>query len=204
MTITQHTPLVLASGSAIRAQMLKSVGLQFSVSPSGADEDAIKAEMAGASADELGLALARAKGKAVAARYPDAITLSADQLCVFESAGAERVIFDKPGTIANATAQLKQLSGQWHTQYSAAVLYRGEEEIFAHVGVAKLHLRELSEEEIVAYLRADDPLASCGAYKFESLGRHLFDEVQGDPDTIKGLPLVAILAKLHEVGAVGL
>jgi septum formation protein len=197
MTITQHTPLVLASGSAIRAQMLKSVGVQFSVSPSGADEDAIKAEMANASAEELGLALARAKGKALAARYPDAITLSADQLCVLDLEGGERVIFDKPGTIANATAQLNQLSGQWHTQYSAAVLYRGDTEIFAYVGV-------LSEEEIVAYLRADDPLASCGAYQFESLGRHLFDEVQGDPDTIKGLPLIAILAKLHEMGAISL
>lgn len=200
--IQQPTPLVLASGSAIRAQMLKAAGLQFSVSPSGADEDAIKEAMQNATPAELGLALARAKGAVVGKQYPDAITISADQLCVFENSAGAHTIFDKPGNVANAQAQLETLAGNWHTQYSAAVLFRGEEEMFAYVGEAKLHMRGLSSEEIRSYLRADDPLHSCGAYKFESLGRHLFDEVQGDPDTIKGLPLVALLAKLHEVGAV--
>lgn len=199
MPVIQHIPLVLASGSAIRAQMLKGVGLQFSVAPSSVNEDAIKDQMKGVPHRELGAALARAKASEVAASYPDALTIGADQLCVC----GDR-IFDKPGTREKAEAQLHALSGKEHRQLSAVCVMRGGALIWEAVEEAVLTVRSLTDAEISAYIQQDQPLNSCGAYKFESMGRHLFDRVQGDHDVIKGLPLVSLLFTLRQCNAISL
>jgi len=192
MPIRQHAPLILASGSTIRQQMLKAVGLQFSVEPSGVDEDKVKATIAHLSIPEQAIALAAAKVLHVSARYPDAFTIGADQLCV--GAGT---VWSKPGSYEAAEAQLAALSGITHQQHCGMALARGEEIIWTHAGVAHLTMRALTPAEIHAYVAADAPLSSCGAYKFESLGRHLFATVAGDHDVIQGLALVPLLAQLH-------
>ncbi|MAR57186.1 MAG: septum formation protein Maf [Rickettsiales bacterium] len=196
--VTQATPLVLASRSPIRAQMLKQVGLQFSVAPSGVDEDAIK-QAHQASLPELAEALAAAKAAKIASDYPQHLTIGCDQLCVMED-----TVFDKPETQAKAIAQLQQLRGERHQQIVGLSLMRGEEEIWRYHSVAELTMRQLTDAEIKAYIALDEPLQSCGTYKFESYGRHLFTHVAGDHDVIKGLPLTDLLAKLHELGAVSL
>jgi septum formation protein len=103
-----------------------------------------------------------------------------------------------------AQAQLRRLSGKTHTQTCAAVLLQGGESIWTWVEEARLTMRALSDAEIEAYIRADTPLAACGAYKIEAHGRHLFTAIQGDQDVIKGLPLNPLLAELHKIGAVAL
>ena len=195
----QHAHLILASGSTIRQQMLKAVGLTFSVIPSGVDEDALKKELAGKPMADIAMALARAKTLFVSARHPDAYTIGADQLCVLGDQ-----IIDKPGTHARAEAQLAMLSGKTHQQNCAVVLARGSDVVWEHVGIAKLTMRSLSASEIKAYVAADAPLGSCGSYKFEELGRHLFAAVGGDHDVVKGLALVPLLAQLHALGVIGL
>ncbi len=201
MTITHHTPLVLASGSAIRAQILKACAVQFSVAPSNVDEDDVKHSFDTKThgLEALALELAKAKTLNVSTGYPDHLTIGADQLCVL---GEQ--IFDKPASIANAIQQLQQLSGKTHQQISAVCLARGEEIIWQHVGIAKLTMRELSPIEIENYIRADEPLKSCGSYKYESLGKHLFKQVSGNDDVIKGLPLQALIAELHKIRAISL
>lgn len=198
MSIHHHIPLVLASGSAVRAQMLKAAGLSFSVAPSSVDEDAIKHEMKGAAPTELAAALARAKALDVAQHYPDHLTIGADQLCVL---GAQ--VFDKPGSVNRAVEQLQQLAGHAHRQYSAVCLARGQELVWQQVAHAELTMRPLSVAEIEAYVAADQPLKSCGAYCYELLGRHLFARVEGTDDVIKGLPMQALIFALHEQGAIG-
>jgi septum formation protein len=195
----QHAPLILASGSTIRQQMLRGVGLNFSVMPSGVDEDSLKRTLDGKPMPERALALARAKTLSVSVRQVDAYTIGADQLCVL----GEQVI-DKPGSYANAEAQLAMLSGKTHQQHSAVVLARGVEIIWEYVGTASLTIRPLTPAEIKAYVAADAPLASCGSYKFESLGRHLFSAVEGDHDVIQGLALTPLIAKLHALKVIGL
>lgn len=199
MPLLQHAPIILASGSTIRQQMLKAVGLTFSVEPSGVDEDALKATHKNATIPELSLHLARAKTLSVAARHPDAYTIGADQLCVLGDA-----IFSKPGSYERAEASLRTLSGKTHQQHCGVVLARGERIVWEQAAVANLTMRTLRDAEIKAYVAADAPLSSCGAYKFEALGRHLFAAIEGDHDVIQGLALVPLLNALHEQRAITL
>lgn len=199
MAIVQHAPIILASGSTIRQQMLKAVGLTFSVVPSGVEEDTIKASMKGSPVADLAAALASAKTLAVSTTHPEAYTIGADQIC--EHNGD---ILSKPQRYDRAEAQLASLSGSTHHQHCAMSLARGGEVLWQFHGVATLTMRELKPEEIRAYVAADAPLSSCGAYKFEGLGRHLFAQVVGDHDVVQGLALVPLLAKLHALGIITL
>lgn len=199
MAITQHAPLILASGSTIRQQMLKAVRLTFSVIPSGVEEDAIKAQHKAAAIPELAMVLARAKTLEVSRKNPDAYTVGADQICAHEN-----TMLSKPGSYEKAAAQLRALSGSTHQQHSAVVLAKGDQVLWAYVATATLTMRPLSDAEIAAYITADAPLGSCGAYKFEGLGRHLFSAVEGDHDVIQGLPLVPLLAQLHAKNIISL
>lgn len=223
-----HAPIILASGSSIRQQMLKAVGLRFSVAPSGVEEDAIKQQMKAAPIPELALALARAKALAVSSATsplpmgeveisplippagggdkggisgegPLPYVIGADQICVHQGE-----MLSKPGSYDRAEAQLARLAGHTHQQHCAVVLTRGAEVLWEHHAVATLTMRALTADEIRAYVAADAPLASCGAYKFEGIGRHLFAQVEGDHDVIQGLALVPLLAELHRHGVVGL
>ena len=197
--LKQHAQLVLASGSTIRQQMLKSVGLTFSVVPSGVDEDAIKHNVPTTDYPALALALARAKALAVSPSHPHAYIISADQLCVHQGE-----IIDKPGSYERAEAQLAKLSGSTHSQHCGVILARDGQVVWEHAARADLTLRTLTPDEIRTYVAADAPLSSCGSYKFEALGRHLFARAEGDHDVIQGLALVPLLAELHARGAISL
>ncbi len=197
--IQQHAPLILASGSSIRQQMLKSVGLKFSVIPSGVEEDTIKAAMKDAPIPALAQALARAKTLSVSSAHPEGYTIGADQICALENR-----ILSKPGSYERAEAQLAELSGRTHQQHCAVTLAQGDAVLWEFHAVATLTLRTLTAAEIKAYVAADAPLASCGAYKFEGLGRYLFANVEGDHDVIQGLALVPLLAELQQRGVVRL
>jgi septum formation protein len=199
MAVIQHTRLVLASGSSIRQSMLKSVGLTFSVEPSGVEEDIIKQAMTDAPIPELALALARAKTLSVSSRHPDALTIGADQICVFNGKPVS-----KPGTYEKAEAQLATLSGHVHQQHCAMTVAKGDQVVWEFHAMAELTMRRLSTADIRAYVAADSPLASCGAYKFEGLGRHLFSDVTGDHDVVQGIALVPLLSQLHTLGAIAL
>jgi len=197
--LIHHAPIILASGSVIRQQMLKAVGMHFSVEPSGVDEDVLKAAHATLPVGEQALALARAKTLSVSIGHPEAYTIGADQMCELDGH-----LFDKPGSYSKAEEHLALLAGHTHTQNSGIVLARGDEILWEHHSSASLTMRPLTAAEIRAYVAADAPLASCGAYKFESLGRHLFSHVEGDHDVIKGLPLLPLLVQLHLHGVISL
>jgi septum formation protein len=199
VAVLSHCPLILASGSAIRQQMLKSVGLTFSVEPSGVDEEDLAARAAHLPVAQRTVMLARAKALTVSALHPDACVIGADQMCVLDD-----TVLNKPGSFDCAEAQLAQLSGKTHLQHCGTVIVRGSEVLWEHEASAQLTMRPLTPEEIHAYIGADAPLSSCGSYKFESLGRHLFSDVTGDHDVIKGLPLVPLLHKLHALQAISL
>lgn len=199
MTVTCHTPLILASGSAIRQQLLREVGLRFSVVPSGVDEDALKVTLATLPVAEKALALAKAKALFVSRQNPDALTIGADQIC---SLG--ETIYDKPGSYQKAEAQLAELAGKTHLQTNGLVITKGDDVLWSHASQATLTLRPLTAPSIKAYVAADAPLSSCGAYKLESLGRHLFSAIEGDHDVVKGLALIPLLTELHQMGAISL
>lgn len=199
MAVTCHTQLILASGSLIRQQMLKEVGLRFSVLPSGVDEDVLKANNKHLSIGEQAVKLAEAKALSVSHAHPDALTIGADQMCSLNGR-----IFDKPGTYEKAEAQLATLAGKTHHQTNGLVIAKGDTILWSHISVATLAVRPLTAEEIKAYVAADAPLSSCGAYKLEALGRHLFASIEGDHDVVKGLALIPLLTELHRLKAISL
>lgn len=191
-----ETRLILASTSAARRAMLRQAGLDFAAIPSGVDEATLKQGFTG-TPEELALALAEAKARAVSAAHPQALVLGADQLLVCEGA-----VFDKPADLAEAALHLRRLSGRAHQLVTAACVVRGEEIIWSHAERATLEVRGLSEDFIARYLEAEgaEILGCVGAYRLEGLGAQLFTRVEGDYFTILGLSLLPLLGFLRAAG----
>ena len=190
--------LILASGSATRQAMLRQAGIEAATVPPDLDEAAAKAGFAGG-ADDLALALAEAKALRVAAVRGEALVIGADQVLVCDG---ER--FDKPADPAGAAAQLRALRGRTHELVTAVCVAQGERLRWRHVAVARLRMRDFSEEFLRDYLAAEGEAAcqAVGAYRLEGLGVQLFEAVEGDFFTILGLPLLPLLGFLRQAGAV--
>lgn len=191
-------PLILASGSASRRAMLAAAGVPHEAIPAGIDERSLEAGLAGASAGEVAEALSVAKAAAVASRYPDALVLGSDSLIVVEGRR-----FDKPASREEAGEHLRFFSGRMMELHSAAALVRAGGCEWSHASLARLHVRELSEDFIAAYLAAEWPAIAqtVGCFRIEGPGVQLFAHVEGDQFTILGMPLIPLLAALREAGA---
>lgn len=193
-------PLILASQSRVRGDVLRGAGLTFTQVRSPADEDAIKASLLAEriAPRDLADALAEAKAVAVSATAPGWV-IGADQVLDLEGR-----VFDKPVDLEGAGSHLRALSGRTHRLHSAVVLATGGSVVWRHVESPRLTVRPLSEETIAAYLAAAGPEVcnSVGAYQLEGLGSHLFSKIEGDYFSILGLPLLALLGQLRELGVV--
>ena len=189
--------LVLASGSAVRARLLRDARLAFDVVASSVDEDEIKRAHRDETVEQLAMTLARAKATEVAARHPDALTIGADQ--ILDCAGKR---FDKPKDRAEASAHLRAFRGRTHRLITACTIYRGPIEVWHHATIPMLSMWDFDDAFIDAYLTeaGDGVLTSVGAYQLEGLGAHLFDKIEGDYFSILGLPLLPLLAFLRTQG----
>lgn len=189
-------PLILASGSAARAQMLLGAGIPIVIEKPSVDERALESPLraAGAGGAVIAAALAIAKAREVSLRHRGRYVLGGDQtLAVGED------LLSKPEGRAGAREHLRLLSGRAHQLHSAAVLARDGEVLCEVVDHATLTMRVLSEAFIEAYLDAagEAILGSVGAYQIEGLGLHLFDKIEGQHATIMGLPLQGLLRALR-------
>jgi septum formation protein len=190
-------PLVLASKSAARQAVLRAAGVPFDVHPAQIDERAVERDAGAKDAGEVASLLAHAKAAAVAAHMPGRLVLGADQTLAL---GARR--FSKPMDRTAAHEQLRALSGSTHALHSAVALMRDGQLLFAHVDVARLTMRALSDDFLARYLDAmgEAVTHSVGAYQLEGLGIHLFERIDGDHFTILGLPLLPLLTYLRRTG----
>ncbi len=192
-------PLILASASVSRRNLLAAAGLRFKVEPARVDETAVKraAQADRRSAADTALALADLKATRVSADNPTALVLGADQILLCDGAW-----FDKPEDRAAARAQLLTLRGRSHILATAVVCHHGGTRLWHHLAEPRLTMRDFSDAFLDAYLavEGDTVTSTVGAYRLEERGAHLFERIEGDHAAILGLPLLPLLCFLRHHG----
>lgn len=197
LTKAGSLPLVLASGSTTRLQLLLNAGLDVIAKPATIDEQAIKQSLLAEQALPLhvALTLAELKAQRVGANLTDVLVLGSDQVLV---CGGK--IFDKPTDLAEARSQLLQLRNKKHELICGSVILKNGGMIWQDNDIAVLEMRDFSDEFLDQYLSTvgDKVQTSVGGYHIEGLGLQLFRRISGDFTTIMGLPMLPLLAFLRE------
>lgn len=194
-------PLVLASTSPIRLQLLRAAGLTVETHAPRVDEDTIRTALLadGASPRDIADTLAEMKARKVSDRRPGDLVLGCDQ--VLELDGET---FAKPASPDQARDQLRKLRGQTHRLQSAIVAYENARPVWRHVAEARLTMHPLSDAYLDDYVTRnwDSIRHSVGCYKIEEEGVRLFSAISGDHFTILGMPLLPLLAWLGVKGMI--
>ncbi len=184
-------PLLLASQSPRRAELLRSAGLVFrQVAPDVPEDHAPEAPAAHVRF------LARKKAEAVASR-PEAegsMVLAADTVVVL----GERIL-GKPGDRREAEEMLSALSGRWHEVYTGFVLLRPDGQRLVRTVATRVHFRDLRKEEILAYLDTREWVDKAGAYGIQAAAAGFVDRISGSYTNVVGLPLAEVLEALWEL-----
>lgn len=183
-------PVVLASGSPRRKQLLEMLRIPFRVISPDVDEHVLPAE----APDAYVTRLARAKATAVAARAPGELILAADTTVVLDDR-----IFEKPTSPADAVAMLLRLQGRTH-QVMTAVAVTRDGELGHALDVSRVTFRPAERTTIEEYVATGEPLDKAGAYAIQGLGAVLIERVDGDPYGVMGLPLRLALDLLARFG----
>jgi len=185
--------LVLASTSVYRRELLSRLRLPFSVEPPQVDET----PRSGEAPAELARRLAAAKAAAVGRRHPAAVVIGSDQVADLDGES-----LGKPGTHANAVAQLRRMSGRTVVFQTALTVMCQDTGFVQHdLAPVRVRFRELGEEEIDAYLRAEQPYDCAGSAKSEGLGIALLEAIDSDdPTALVGLPLIRTSRMLRAAG----
>jgi septum formation protein len=185
-------PLILASTSRYRRDLLARLRMAFEQQAPNVDETPLPGEPP----QDMALRLSRAKAEAVAARNPEALVIGCDQ--VAEAAGT---VLGKPGHRAAAIAQLSHMSGRRVTFWSGLALAADGRTTHAEVVPTRVIFRELDAAEIEHYVDQEPALDCAGSAKIEGLGISLMASVESnDPTALIGLPLIALCRLLRSQG----
>ncbi len=186
-------PLVLASQSVYRRQLLEKLSVPFYQDSANIDESSKPNE----SPIKLVERLAIEKALVVAKRHPESIIIASDQL-----ASINNTVLTKPGCFDIAKQQLQQLSGQTVTFYTSLCVLDSETmQYTVLVEPVTVKFRSLSDALITRYLNKEQPYDCVGSFKSEGLGVILFDAIESsDPNTLIGLPLIKLVPLLEAHG----
>ncbi len=191
--ISAESPLILASTSRYRAELLRRLGLAFEQEAPGSDET----RQPGEEPQALALRLARAKAQAVAARHTQRWVLGSDQVCACGNA-----LLGKPGTRQQAIEQLLLLSGNSVQFFTAVALTQGSSgALYQACDLTVVRFRPLGRAEIERYVDAEPALDCAGSFKAEGLGIALCAAIESsDPTGLIGLPLIVVRELLAQAG----
>ena len=194
MNPSTSLPIVLASTSSYRKELLQRMGIDFKTVAPDVDESSLPGE----SPENLVKRLAEAKARVIG-KTCEALIIGSDQVAV---SGDE--ILGKPGSHENALVQLRKLSGKLVTfQTGLCLLNSTSNEMQVDTVPFRVQFRKLDEQQIERYLRADQPYNCAGSFKSEGLGITLFERMDGDdPTALIGLPLIRLTSMLMQAGVV--
>jgi len=190
-------PLVLASSSTYRKELLSRLRLPFDVAVPDIDESPLPGETPSATA----LRLAREKAAAVARRLPGRIVIGSDQVATLDE-----LQIGKPGNHANALAQLQLMRGREVVFHTALCVWDGRQTDPAAAAQVEdiqtvVTFRDLPDAELDAYLRIEQPYDCAGSAKNEGLGIAILERIaSSDPSALTGLPLIALTGMLRNIG----
>ena len=188
--------IILASRSEVRKKILEKNKINCIVEPSNIDEESIKESLLKEKATSTTISknLAELKANKVSQKFPDQIVLGADS--IIDLAGK---IISKPESRSEAFKILEKLNGKTHQLVSSVCISKGGLMIWNYTDRASLTMRQMSEEELTVYLAkiSDATLYAYNVYQIEGEGRSLFSEIDGDEDTIMGLPVKKIKEYLN-------
>ena len=192
------TNIILASRSEVRKSILNKNNLNCTVEPSNVDEDIIKESLLKekASPEIISKNLAELKANKISAKNPDKIVLGADSVIDLDGE-----LISKPENREEALLTLKKLNGKKHHLISSVCISKNGTMIWNYTDKAILEMKNFSEDELKDYLSkiSDKNLYAYNVYQIEGEGRKLFSKINGDEDTIMGLPVKKIKEYLKEI-----
>ena len=183
--------IILASKSKVRKTILEKNEISCTVKPSNVDEDPVKKSLLkeGASPEIISKNLAELKANKVSQKMVQNLVLGADS--VIDLNGE---LISKPESRDDALKILKKLNGKEHQLISSVCISKNGSMIWNYTDKAKLTMKKMSEKDLIEYLSkiTDEALYSYNVYQIEGEGRNLFTNIDGDEDTIMGLPIKKI------------
>ena len=190
--------IVLASKSGVRKEILRKNKIDCDVVPSNVDEDEVKVSMVNEEATPILISknLAELKANKVSNKNPDKIVLGADS--VIDLRGE---LISKPKSRQEAFEILKKLNGKRHQLISSVCISKNGSMIWNYTDASSLTMKDLTLDQIKSYLKKvdDEKLYAYGVYQIEEGGRALFSKIEGDEDTIMGLPVKKIKEYLNNI-----
>jgi len=182
--------VILASSSPRRHDLLNLIGIEHEVIPANIDESVRGREQPRKHAERL----AREKASAGAGRDDKVVVIAADTIVL-----VDKKILGKPANSVDAGSMLSLLSGREHTVVTAVAVARGKTVVSA-VEEVSVTFRELSDDEIDAYIATGEPMDKAGAYGIQGYGATIVERIEGDYFAVMGLPLVKLVSLLGELG----
>ena len=190
--------IILASKSGVRKKILENHKINCDVVPANIDEDQVKESMISekATPELVSKNLAELKANKISSKKPDELVLGADSVIDLEGK-----LISKPKTREEAVEILKKLNGKKHQLISSVCISKNGSMIWNHTDASTLTMKKLNLDEIKSYLGKikDEALYAYGVYQIESNGRSLFSKIEGDEDTIMGLPVKQIKEYLNQL-----
>jgi septum formation protein len=183
-------PLILASQSPRRAELLRRLGLEFEIRPAEIDESYVNHEMPAEHAERL----AREKALRIAQEEPEALVIGSDTIVILDSD-----VLGKPRDEGEAVSMLMRLSGREHDVYTAvAVAHHGRCQ--SELERVRVRFRRLDREDCERYVATGEPMDKAGAYGIQGYGSALVEEIHGDYFAVMGLPVVRTLDLIGRFG----
>ena len=188
--------IILASKSGVRKKILEENNIQCKIEPSNVDEDSVKESLLKerASPTIISKNLAELKANKISQKFVEEMVLGADSVIDLEGE-----IISKPNDRAEALEILKKMNGKTHQLISSVCISRGGSMIWNYTDKASLTMKNMTFLELENYLEkiSDEDLYAYNVYQIEGEGRNLFSKIEGDEDTIMGLPVKKIKEYLN-------